>query len=324
MKKKILITGACGFIGSHLTEFFLKKNFKVFAYDKYNSSNSWGWLEGTNNKNLELILGDIKDYNMTLRIIKNVDYVFHLAALVSIPQSYVSTSSFIENNVGGSFNLLEGCKFYNKPIILTSTSEVYGSGKYFPMNEKHLLNAQSPYAASKTAADQLALSYQRSFNLNLKIIRPFNTYGPRQSSRAIIPNLVSQFINDKKKQINVGNINTSRDLTYVQDLCQAYYLLYKKKKTKQIIYNVGTNRDIKISKLIKLISKITSINKKVVIQKKRIRPKNSEVVRLLCDNSKFKREFNWKPKINITQGLENTISWTEENLDYFKTKNYNI
>ena len=324
MKKKILITGACGFIGSHLTEFFLEKNFKVFAYDKYNSSNSWGWLEGTNNKNLELILGDIKDYNMTLRIIKNVDYVFHLAALVSIPQSYISTSSFIENNVGGSFNILEGCKFYNKPIILTSTSEVYGSGRYFPMNEKHVLNAQSPYAASKTAADQLALSYQRSFNLNLKIIRPFNTYGPRQSSRAIIPNLVSQFINDKKKQINVGNINTSRDLTYVHDLCQAYYLLYKKKKTKQIIYNVGANKDIKISKLIKLISKITSINKKVVIQKKRIRPKNSEVVRLLCDNSKFKREFNWKPKINITQGLENTISWTEENLNYFKTKNYNI
>tara|TARA_B100000686_G_scaffold303729_1_gene340793 strand:- start:832 stop:1806 length:975 start_codon:yes stop_codon:yes gene_type:complete len=324
MKKKILITGACGFIGSHLTEFFLEKNFKVFAYDKYNSSNSWGWLEGANNKNLELILGDIKDYNMTLRIIKSVDYVFHLAALVSIPQSYISTSSFIENNVGGSFNILEGCKFYNKPIILTSTSEVYGSGRYFPMNEKHVLNAQSPYAASKTAADQLALSYQRSFNLNLKIIRPFNTYGPRQSSRAIIPNLVSQFINDKKKQINVGNINTSRDLTYVHDLCQAYYLLYKKKKTKQIIYNVGANKDIKISKLIKLISKITSINKKVVIQKKRIRPKNSEVVRLLCDNSKFKREFNWKPKINITQGLENTISWTEENLNYFKTKNYNI
>ena len=272
MKKKILITGACGFIGSHLTEFFLEKGFKVYAYDKYNSSNSWGWLEGNNNKNLEVILGDVKDYNMTLSVIKNVDYVFHLSALISIPQSYISTSAFIENNVVGSFNVLEACKFYNKPIILTSTSEVYGTGKIFPMGESHFLNAQSPYAASKTSADQLALSYQKSFNLNLKIIRPFNTYGPRQSGRAIIPNLISQFINEEQKTIQVGNINTSRDLTYVKDLCEAYYLLFKKKNTKEKIYNIGTNKDIKISSLIKLISKITSEKKKISVQKTRFRP----------------------------------------------------
>jgi nucleoside-diphosphate-sugar epimerase len=324
MKKKILITGGCGFIGSHLTEFFLQKGFKVYAYDKYNSSNSWGWLEENNNKNLEVILGDVKDYNMTLSVIKNVDYIFHLSALISIPQSYISTSAFIENNVVGSFNVLEACKFYNKPVIITSTSEVYGTGRHFPMNENHCLNAQSPYAASKTSADQLALSYQKSFNLNLKIIRPFNAYGPRQSGRAIIPNLISQFINQEQKTINVGNINTSRDLTYVKDLCEAYYLLFKKKKTKEFIYNVGTNKDIKISDLIKLISKITSIKKKISIQKTRLRPKNSEVQRLLCDNSRFKKEFKWKPKTSITDGLDKTINWIEDNLHHFKTNNYNI
>ena len=276
MLKKILITGACGFIGSHLTEFMLNKGFKVTAYDLYNSKGSVGWLENIRkNKKLEIVLGDVRDYKSTLDLVKKTDYVFHLAALISIPYSYNAPYSFFQTNVEGTYNLLEACRVTKKKIIITSTSEVYGSGRFFPMNESHPLNAQSPYAASKISADQLALSYNRSYNTQVNIIRPFNTFGPRQSSRAIIPNILKQAIS--KDIINLGNLSSKRDLLYVSDLCEAYYSLFKREKKFGKIYNVGTEKTHSILQIINKIEKTLHKKVKIKVEKKRIRPVKSEV-----------------------------------------------
>lgn len=323
MTKKILITGACGFIGSHLTEFFLGKGFKVLAYDLYNSKGSYGWLrEQKDNNNLKVVLGDIRDFKSTLKIVEKVDYVFHLAALISIPYSYSAPYSFFQTNVEGTYNLLEACSKLKKKIIITSTSEVYGSGKIFPMNEDHPLNAQSPYAASKISADQLSLSFNKTFDTKVNIIRPFNTYGPRQSSRAIIPNIIKQALVGTK--IDLGNINSQRDLMYVSDLCEAYYSIFKNAKKFGHIYNVGTGRTHTIAKIVQNIGKI--LNKKLIIniQSKRKRPQKSEVNKLLCDAKKIKKDFKWKPKKKIINGLSTTINWLKENIDEYNIKSYDV
>ena len=323
MLKKILITGACGFIGSHLTEFMLNKGFKVTAYDLYNSKGSVGWLENIRkNKKLEIVLGDVRDYKSTLDLVKKTDYVFHLAALISIPYSYNAPYSFFQTNVEGTYNLLEACRVTKKKIIITSTSEVYGSGRFFPMNESHPLNAQSPYAASKISADQLALSYNRSYNTQVNIIRPFNTFGPRQSSRAIIPNILKQAIS--KDIINLGNLSSKRDLLYVSDLCEAYYSLFKREKKFGKIYNVGTEKTHSILQIINKIEKTLNKKVKIKVEKKRIRPVKSEVDKLLCDFKKIKKEVLWEPKIDLLKGIKKTYSWFQKNKDEYDNNVYNI
>ena len=320
---KILITGACGFIGSHLTEFMLNKGFKVTAYDLYNSKGSVGWLENIRkNKKLEIVLGDVRDYKSTLDLVKKTDYVFHLAALISIPYSYNAPYSFFQTNVEGTYNLLEACRVTKKKIIITSTSEVYGSGRFFPMNESHPLNAQSPYAASKISADQLALSYNRSYNTQVNIIRPFNTFGPRQSSRAIIPNILKQAIS--KDIINLGNLSSKRDLLYVSDLCEAYYSLFKREKKFGKIYNVGTEKTYSILQIINKIEKTLHKKVKIKVEKKRIRPVKSEVDKLLCDFKKIKKEVLWEPKIDLLKGIKKTYSWFQKNKDEYDNNVYNI
>ena len=324
---KILVTGSSGFIGSHLTEYLVKKGYKVVAFDRYNSNNHYGWLENSKfKKKIEFILGDIRDYDSLNKAMKGCDTVMHLAALIGIPYSYISPTAYIKTNLEGTFNILESAKNLKfKQIIITSTSEVYGTAKKKQLNEKDELKAQSPYAASKIAADQLALSYFRSFNLPVKIIRPFNTYGPRQSARAVIPTIITQAIL-KKKIIKIGNLNSIRDFLYIEDLCSAFEKVYKSKKLYGEIVNVGSNSEISVKDLISKISKILKIKLKTSVEKKRIRPKKSEVSRLKCDNKKLKKITNWKPKYKLDDGLKKLINWLKKdnNLKYYKPENYNI
>jgi|TARA_B110000495_G_C23006627_1_gene594749 NAD dependent epimerase/dehydratase len=322
--KRVLITGGCGFIGSNLTNYFLKKRIKVIVLDKYNFHNNYGWLENIkNNKNLEIEMGDIRDYDIVNNTIKKVDSVIHLAALIGIPYSYKSPLAYINTNILGTYNILESCKQNKiKNIIVTSTSEVYGSSKYEPMDEKHPTESQSPYAASKNSADELSKSYFRSFNLPVKIIRPFNTYGPRQSARAVIPNIIFQ-LNDKKiKKVKLGNLTPKRDYTYVDDLCDAYYKIYNLKKFGET-YNVGTNDNISIKDLYNLISKAIGIKKKIIIEDIRKRKKTSEVKSLKSNFNKLNKATGWKPKTSFTKGLKKTILWIKKNQKTYKDI-YNI
>jgi dTDP-glucose 4,6-dehydratase len=316
--KKVFLTGASGFIGSHIAELLINNNFYVKALVQYNMNNSSGWLSNINfkqnKKKIKIISGDILDEDFINREIKNCDYVIHLAALISIPYSYVSPRSYINTNVIGTLNLLEASRKNNiKRFIHTSTSEVYGSAQYTPIDEKHPLNAQSPYAASKIAADQLVLSYCRSFNFPAIIIRPFNTFGPRQSTRAVIPTIISQMIENKKK-ISLGSLNTKRDFTYVEDTANAYLKTLNKKKIKYgEVINLGTGISYSIKETLSLIEGI--FNRKVFVEKdlKRKRPLKSEVNLLLSDNKKAKKIINWRPKYIKKKGfklaLKKTVRW---------------
>ncbi len=326
MKKKILITGAFGFIGSHLVELFVRKGFEVIAFDRYNSNNNWGWLEHSKFKNeIEVVLGDIRDYDSVSKAIEKCKVVLHLAALIGIPYSYVSPTAYYKTNVEGTLNVLEASKNLNvEQTIITSTSETYGSAQYIPIDEKHPMVAQSPYAASKIAADQLSISYYKAFNLPVKIIRPFNTYGSRQSLRAIIPTIISQSILEKK-QISVGNISPSRDFLHVNDTCNAFLQIYKNKDLYGKIVNVGSGKEISIKNLIeKIISKSSSKKIQIKKDKKRVRPKKSEVNRLLADIKLLKDKTNWKQTISINDGLDETIKWYKKNKHFFKDNIYNI
>ena len=326
MKKKILITGAFGFIGSHLAELFVRKGFEVIAFDRYNSNNNWGWLEHSKFKNeIEVVLGDIRDYDSVSKAIEKCKVVLHLAALIGIPYSYVSPTAYYKTNVEGTLNVLEASKNLNvEQTIITSTSETYGSAQYIPIDEKHPMVAQSPYAASKIAADQLSISYYKAFNLPVKIIRPFNTYGSRQSLRAIIPTIISQSILEKK-QVNVGNISPSRDFLHVNDTCNAFLQIYKNKDLYGKIVNVGSGKEISIKNLIeKIISKSTSKKIQIKKDKKRVRPKKSEVNRLLANIKLLKAKTNWKQTISINDGLDETIKWYKKNKHFFKDNIYNI
>lgn len=315
MNKKIFITGATGFIGSHLCEMSVKKGFKVVGFDRYNSNNSAGWLKNSKYLNhMELILGDIRDYDSVHKSMKGCSKIFHLAALIGIPYSYVSPLAYVKTNVEGTYNVLEAAKNLNlKDVIITSTSEVYGSAKYLPINEKHPLNAQSPYAASKISADQLSLSYYKSFNLPVKIIRPFNTYGPRQSSRAVIPRIILQSLNKKNKKIILGNLSPTRDFNYVEDTCEAYFDVLKCNKLLGKTINVGSNTNISIENLAKKIMKVTGTNLNFKKNKNIIRPKLSEVDNLKCDNHLIQNLTKWRPKTNLDQGLKKTIEWIKDN-----------
>ena len=324
MADKILITGGCGFIGSHLVEHMVKRGFEVTAFDRYNSNNNWGWLENSKYKNnFNVILGDIRDYDSVKNAIKGHNIVLHLAALIGIPYSYISPLAYIKTNVEGTYNVLQSSKELEiSKTVITSTSEVYGSAIYTPINESHSLQPQSPYSASKIGADNLALSYFNSFDLPLTIIRPFNAYGPRQSARAIIPTIFSQLISSKK--ILLGNLTTVRDFTFVEDLCRAYESLLINNIFNGEIVNVGSNQDISISQLLEKIFKITNMKKKIIINKERIRKNKSEVNHLLCDNNKILSLTDWKPKISLDQGLKKTYSWIEKNKNLYKNNFYNV
>lgn len=329
--KSVFITGADGFIGSHLTERLIKK-YRVKALVQYNSFNFNGWLEQEiliKNNNFSIVKGDIRDTQFIKNEIKNVDYIIHLAALISIPYSYKAMNSFIDTNINGTVNILNGAiNSKIKKIILTSTSEVYGSAQYVPMDEKHPLNAQSPYAATKISADQLALSYFNSFNVPVTILRPFNTFGPRQSLRAVIPNIITQAL--QNNTVNIGDISTLRDFNYVQDIVEGFEKSLKASHILGEVINLGSGFEISIKELVKLVGKILKKKINLNIQKSRVRPNNSEVRRLKACNKKARRLLNWRSYSNNISGLEKylreTINWYSEknNIKKFKDKSYQI
>lgn len=322
---KVLITGAAGFIGSHLVELLVKKGLQVKAFVRYNSKNNWGWLETSEVKNdVEIITGDIRDYDSVYNALKSCNAVFHLAALIGIPYSYVSPKAYIETNITGTYNVLQAAKELGlEQVIVTSTSETYGTAQYVPIDEKHPLVGQSPYSASKIAADQLAISYFRSYRTPIKIVRPFNTFGPRQSARAIIPTIATQILAGNEK-INVGNLSPTRDLTFVKDTCKGFIEIFKSDKLFGEVTNIGMDTEISIKELLELIIKIIGKNVEIEEESERIRPINSEVERLWCNNKKIKEETNWLPDYTIETGLKETISWLEENRQYYKTDIYNV
>tara|TARA_Y100000590_G_scaffold470678_2_gene667683 strand:- start:405 stop:1379 length:975 start_codon:yes stop_codon:yes gene_type:complete len=323
--KKILITGATGFVGSHLAELCVQKGYKVVAFDRYNPNYNLGWLEKSEYKDdINFIFGDIRDYDSVLKSMKGCSIVFHLAALIGIPYSYFSPLAYIKTNIEGTYNVLESSKHLDlEQTIITSTSETYGSAKYVPIDEKHSLSSQSPYSASKISADQLSLSYWNSFQLPIKIIRPFNIYGPRQSFRAVIPSIIIQALNNKKV-INLGNIEPTRDFTYVKDTCDAFLAILKTNRFFGNVLNVGSNNEYSIETITKKILKKFNSDAKIKIEKKRIRSAKSEVVRLVCDNKKILKYTKWRPKVNFDKGLDLTIDWFEEFKDYFKHDIYHV
>ena len=326
---KVLVTGAEGFIGSHLTELLLKKNYDVTALAQYNSFNDLGWLERISkedNKRLNIISGDIRDPFFCHNLTKDVEIVFHLAALIAIPFSYLAPESYFETNAKGTLNICDSCVKNNvQRLIVTSTSEVYGTAEYVPIDENHPLNAQSPYSASKIAADAISTSFFNSFDLPVTIARPFNTFGPRQSARAIIPNIISQILSNNEF-LKVGDTSPTRDFTFVQDTCQAFLEIANSKKTIGETINIGTNVEISINDLITLIKDITGSNIQIKQEEKRKRPKKSEVFRLVCDSTKLKELTGFNPDTNLKDGLIETVEWFSlpENLTKYKPEIYNV
>lgn len=324
---KILVTGADGFIGSHLTELLLSKGFYVKALSYYNSFNYWGWLETFKEENLEVVSGDVRDPDFCKKITKDIDYIFHLAALIAIPYSYVAPHSYFETNIKGTLNICLAALENNvKRVLITSTSEVYGTAKYVPIDENHPKQPQSPYSASKIGADALAMSFYHSFNLPVTIVRPFNTYGPRQSARAIIPTLITQILSDRKI-IKVGDLRPTRDFTFIKDTCMGFLAIANSELTLGEEINIASNFEISISELFEVIRKIMNKNN-IYLESSidRLRPENSEVYRLLGDNSKLKKLTGFTPAYNIEKGLIETIEWfsKKENLMKYKTNIYNI
>lgn len=322
--KKIIITGATGFVGSHLTELCVEKGYNVTAFDRYNPNHNLGWLENSKyKKDINFIFADIRDYDSVLKSMKGCNIVLHLAALIGIPYSYISPLAYLKTNVEGTYNVLESSKNLDlEQTIITSTSEIYGSAKYTPIDEKHPVFSQSPYSASKISADQLSLSYWNSFRLPIKIIRPFNIFGPRQSSRAVIPSIIIQALNNK--EINLGNLEPSRDFTFVTDTCNAYLEIIKIEKLFGDVVNVGSKNEYKIGDLAKMI--LTKLNSKATIveDKKRIRSRTSEVKQLVCDNTKILANSDWKPKVDFEKGLDITIDWFKKFKSYYKSDIYHV
>ena len=325
--KKILVTGADGFIGSHLVEMLVSKGHKVKALSQYNSLNNFGCLENINcKKKIEIFTGDIRDSNYCEYISKDIDIIFHLAALIGIPYSYMAIENYIETNIKGTVNICYAAKKNNvSRLIHTSTSEVYGTAQYVPIDERHPLQPQSPYSATKIAADAMVMSFYNSFNLPITIARPFNTYGPRQSARAVIPTIITQIASGKKK-IKLGDLSPTRDFNYVEDCCRGFIKLSESKKTIGEIINIGSNTEISIGEIFDLIKELMSSDATLSNDKQRKRPKNSEVFRLCCDNKKIKELVSYKPKINIRNGLKKTINWITkpENLKMYKSEIYNV
>jgi NAD dependent epimerase/dehydratase len=328
LMKTVLVTGADGFIGSHLTEYLLKKGYKVRALALYNSFNDWGWLEKVEkNVNLEVITGDVRDPFFCKEITKNIDTIYHLAALIAIPYSYIAPQSYVETNIVGTLNICKAAVENGvKRIMHTSTSEVYGTALYVPIDEKHPMQPQSPYSASKIGADAMAMSFYLSFGLPVTIARPFNTFGPRQSARAVIPTIISQ-IAAGKKRIELGDVTPTRDFNYVLDTCRGMHDVATAENTIGKTINIGSNREISIEDTFLLIKKIMNAKDvELVKDESRIRPTNSEVHRLWCDNSLIKSLTGFEPIYSLETGLNETVEWFTniENLKRYKTDIYNV
>ena len=331
--KKILVTGADGFIGSHLVELLVKSGLNVKAFCFYNSNNSWGWLDKIDNdikNNIEVFLGDIRDPVCVKEAMKGTDEVFHLAALIGIPYSYFSPSSYVDTNIHGTLNIVQSARELElSRVVHTSTSETYGTAQYVPIDEQHPLIGQSPYAATKIGADQIALSYHKSFGLPLSIIRPFNTYGPRQSARAVIPTIITQIASGKKK-LKLGSLSPTRDFNFVEDTCSAFLAISQSSRTIGKVINCASNFEISISDTAKLISEIMNQEVDIISDNNRLRPKNSEVNRLYGDNKLIKNLTNWEPNYSglsgFKKGLKLTSDWfsDEKNLDFYKVNSYAI
>lgn len=326
--KNILVTGADGFIGSHLVEALVKKSAHVKALSYYNSFNHWGWLEKLENvdclQDIEVIPGDIRDSHFINKITRGMDVIFNLAALIAIPYSYSAPDSYVETNIKGALNICQaalenGCQ----RLIHTSTSEVYGTARYVPMDENHPLQPQSPYCASKIGADAIALSFFHSFKLPLIIARPFNTYGPRQSARAVIPTIISQLAAGGKV-IRLGNLSPTRDFNYVKDIVAGALQLAECDKAVGETVNIGSNTEVSIGELAEKIKKLMHSEAVVVREEIRLRPENSEVEQLKCDNKKIKELVDYTPQYTLEQGLTETIEWIDKNLEKYKVTIYNV
>ena len=325
--KKVLVTGADGFIGSHLTEELIRRGYQVRAFVYYNSFGTFGWLdtlpEHIKNE-IEIQCGDIRDPNGVRTSVAGVDSIFHLAALIAIPYSYVSPDSYVDTNVKGTLNILQAARaLETDKVLITSTSEVYGSADYVPIDESHPFKAQSPYSATKIGADRLAESFYRSFSLPVAIVRPFNTYGPRQSARAIIPTIISQLLAGKE-DIHLGSLTPTRDFNYVKDTVNGFIEIEASEHTVGEEINIASGTEISIGEL--AFELIRQINPKaeIICENERLRPEKSEVTRLLGSNEKLKALTSWKPQYSLTQGLKETILWMENNLKHYRTDQYNI
>lgn len=322
-----LVTGADGFIGSHLTELLVREGYRVKALSQYNSFNYWGWLEDVDClEDIEILNGDIRDPGYCRQITRDIDVVFHLAALIAIPYSYVAPDSYVETNVKGTLNIcqaaVDNCV---KRVIHTSTSEVYGTATYVPIDEKHPLQPQSPYSASKIGADAIAMSFYNAFDLPLTIARPFNTYGPRQSARAVIPTIISQIASGEKR-IKLGDVSPTRDFNYVVDTCRGFLALARCENAIGEIFNIGSNFEISVADTLNLIRELMSSDVEFVTDGQRLRPAKSEVLRLWCDNRKIRQMTGFEPFYSIRDGLKITVEWftRAENLAKYKTSIYNV
>lgn len=327
--KKILVTGADGFIGSHLVEMLLSEGCQIRAFVYYNSFNSWGWLDTFEKEQLakiEIFTGDIRDPHGVRAALEGIDIVFHLAALIAIPYSYYSPESYVDANIKGTLNILQsGRNLKVQKLLVTSTSEVYGTAQYVPIDEKHPRQGQSPYSATKIGADALAESFYKSFNLPVTIVRPFNTYGPRQSARAVIPTIITQLLNGVEK-IKLGALHPTRDLLFVKDTVRGFIEIAKSDKTNGEDINIATQNEVSILDLAQIIIKLINPNAEIISDEIRLRPEKSEVERLLGSNAKITDLTNWKPGFTLTEGLSETISWFSEkkNLTRYKSDIYNV
>ncbi|MBQ9983286.1 MAG: SDR family oxidoreductase [Lachnospiraceae bacterium] len=325
--KKVLVTGADGFIGSHLVETLLEEGYEVRAFVLYNSFNTWGWLDTFPKEKLdkiEIFTGDVRDPNAVRQAAKGVDAIFHLAALIAIPYSYYAPDAYVDTNIKGTLNVLQAARDLNiERVLVTSTSEVYGTAQYVPIDEKHPYQGQSPYSATKIGADRIAESFYRSFELPVTIVRPFNTFGPRQSARAVIPTIITQLLSGKT-EIKLGSLEPTRDFNYVKDTAMGFVEIYRSDKTIGQEINIATQKEISIGQLAEeLIRQINPVAK-IICDEQRLRPTKSEVERLLGSNEKIKELTNWQPQYTFEQGLAETIEFLKGNLDKYKVDIYNV
>ena len=324
-KKSVLVTGAGGFIGSHLIEHLVELGANVKAFVRYNSRNDWGLLELLSKEKLdkiEVIMGDLKDADAVRHAVNDIDVVFHLGALIAIPYSYIHPRETIETNILGTLNVLTSVRENEvKKIVHTSTSEVYGTAKYVPIDENHPLQGQSPYSASKIGADKIAESFYMSFNIPIAIIRPFNTFGPRQSARAVIPTIITQVLTSEK--VFLGALHPTRDYTYVKDVVDAFIKVAESPESVGEVINIGSNFEVSIGDIAKKIISLTGKNAEIITDLSRVRPQDSEVERLWCDNTKAKELLKWEPKMSLDDGLKRTIGWISDNIHLYKPELYN-
>ncbi|MER2173188.1 MAG: NAD-dependent 4,6-dehydratase LegB [Carnobacterium sp.] len=323
----VLVTGADGFIGSHLVEELVKKGEKVRAFAYYNSFNTWGWLDSLPKEilsQIDVFTGDIRDPNGVREAMKGIDTVYHLAALIAIPFSYHSPDSYVDTNIKGTLNVLQAARdLGTSRVLVTSTSEVYGTAQYVPIDENHPFQGQSPYSATKIGSDRMAESFYRSFNMPITIVRPFNTYGPRQSARAVIPTIITQLLAGKE-EIKLGSLTPTRDFNYVKDTANGFITLAKAENTIGEEINIATQQEISIGELANEMIRQINPNAKIITDDVRLRPEKSEVNRLLGSNEKIMRLTDWKPTYTLEQGLAETIEFLKNNMDSYKTDIYNI